>query len=116
VRDESAPYPLFCYCAIWRNETNSFPRSAFLFSRGGEFLQQWDSALERSQPPAPSVSTAKQIVRSVRPQRVPRPVAFLQAGVLEGRTSSRATLVCVGLLLEFLEQALQTAEVCGPEA
>jgi hypothetical protein len=68
------------YLAIWRDEANSFAQLVFLFSRAWEFQQQWDSASERSRHPARAFSLiAKQIGRSILPQRVPRPLAFLQA-------------------------------------
>jgi hypothetical protein len=65
---------------------------------------------------------AKQIGRSILPQRVHQPLAFLQASVLQGRTSSRATLVCVApvsVILKvsaILKQAVQMAAVFAREA
>jgi hypothetical protein len=68
------------YLAIWRDEANSFAQWVFLFSRASEFQQQWDSASERSRHPVRAFSLiAKQIALSVLPQRVPQPLAFLQA-------------------------------------
>jgi hypothetical protein len=77
---ESGPSPRCLYLATWRDETNSFAQLVFLFSRAWEFQQQWDSASERSRHPARAFSLiAKQIGRSILPQRAPRPLAFLQA-------------------------------------
>jgi hypothetical protein len=68
------------YLVIWRDETNSFAQLVFLFSQACEFQQQWDSASERFRHPARAFSLiAKQIGRSILPQRVPQPLAFLQA-------------------------------------
>src|SRR6478672_310892 len=68
------------YLAMWRDEANSFPQLVFSFSRACAFPQQWEAALERFRHPARvSWLIAKQIDRSVLPQRVPQPLAFLQA-------------------------------------
>ena len=89
----------------------------FLFSRACEFQQQWESAPERSRHPARASSLiAKQIDRSVLPQRVPQPLAFLQASVLPERTSSRATWICVALVSWILKEAVQKAAVFAWEA
>jgi len=113
---ESGPFPLCLYLAIWREETNSFAQLVFLFSRACEFQQQWDSASERSRHPARASSLIeKQIDPSVLPQRVPQPLAFLQASVLQERTSSRATWICVALVLPIRKQAVQKAAVCAWE-
>jgi hypothetical protein len=59
---------------------NSFVQLVFLFSLAWEFQQQSDSASGRSRHLARAFSLiAKQIGRSLLPQRVPRPLAFLQA-------------------------------------
>ena len=77
---ESGPSLRCLWLAIWRGETNSFAQLVFLFSRACEFQQQWDSAPERFRHPARAFSLiAKQIGPSVLPQRVPQPLAFLQA-------------------------------------
>ena len=102
---------------MWRDETNSFAQLVFLFSRACEFQQQWDSAPERSRHPArASWLIAKQIDRSVLPQRVPQPLAFLQASVLQERTSSRATWICVAPVSWILKEAVQKAAVFAWEA
>ena len=76
----SDPSPQCLYLAIWRDEANSFAQLVFLFSRACEFQKQWDSATERSRHPARAFSLiATQIGRSILPQRVPQPPAFLQA-------------------------------------
>jgi hypothetical protein len=68
------------YLATWKDEANSFAQLVFLFSRAWEFQQQWDSVSGRSRHPARAFSLmAKRIGRSILPQRVPRPLAFLQA-------------------------------------
>ena len=68
------------YLAISRNLTNSFAQLVFLFSRVWEFQQEWDSASERSRRPARGFSLiANQTGHSILPQRVPLPLAFLQA-------------------------------------
>lgn len=77
---EWGPSPRYLYLAILRDQTNSFVQLVFLFSRVWESQQQSDSASERSRRPARGFSLiAKQIGRSILPQRVPRPLAFLQA-------------------------------------
>jgi hypothetical protein len=63
---------------IWRAETDSFARLAFLFSPAWEFQQQSDSAPERFRHPARAFSLiAKQIGRPFLPQRAHRLLAFL---------------------------------------
>jgi hypothetical protein len=100
------------YLAIWRDETSSFAQLVFLFSQACEFQQQWDWALERFQHPARAFSLIpKQIDPSVLPQRAPQPLAFLQASVSPERTSSRATWICVVLVLWILKEAVQKAVV-----
>ena len=114
---ESGPTPRCLYLVIWRDETNSFAQLVFLFSRACEFQQRWDSASERSRHPARAFSLiAKQIGRSILQQRVPQPLAFLQAWALQQRTSSRATWICVALVLEILKEAAQKAAVFAREA
>jgi hypothetical protein len=89
----------------------------FLFSRACEFQQQWDSAPERSRHPPRAFSLiATQIVRSILPQRAPQPLAFLQASVSPERISSRATWICVVLVLWILKEAVQKAAVFAWEA
>jgi hypothetical protein len=105
------------YLAISRDQTNSFAQLVFLFSRVWEFQQQWDSPSERSRRPARGSSLiANQIGRSILLQRVPLPLAFLQALVLQGRTFSGATWVCVALVSEIPTRAVQTAAVFAWEA
>jgi len=68
------------YLATWKDETNFFAQLGFLFSQTSEFQQQWDSASEGSRHPARAFSLiAIQIGRPNHPQRVPQPLAFLQA-------------------------------------
>jgi hypothetical protein len=101
--------------AIWRGE-DSFPQLVFLFSRACEFQQQWDSAPERFRHPARVSSLiAKQIGPSVLPQRVPQPLAFLQASVSQERTSSRATWIRVVLVSWIRKEAVQKAAVFARE-
>ena len=113
---ESDPALRCSYLAMWRNETSSFAQWVFLFSPTCEF-RQGDLAQERSRHPARASSLiAKQIAPSVLPQRVPQPLAFLQASVLEERTSSRAAWICVALASWILKEAVQKAAVCAFEA
>jgi hypothetical protein len=103
--------------AMWRDETNSFARLVFLFSQVCEFQQQWDSAPARSRHlDRASWLIAKQIDRSVLPQRAPQPLAFLQASVLPERTSSHATWICVLPVSWILKKAVQKAAVFAWEA
>ena len=105
---EPVPILRCSHLAMWRDERTSFAQSVFLFSRACAFQQQWDSALARSRHPArASWLIAKQIDRSVLPQRVPQPLAFLQASVLQEPISSRATWICVALVLLIRKQAVQ---------
>jgi len=105
------------YLAIWRGEANSFPQLVFLFSRICEFQQQWGSAPERSRHPARAFSLIATLIgRSIPPQRVPQPLAFLQASVSPERTSSHATWICVVLVLWILKEAVQKAAVFAREA
>jgi hypothetical protein len=68
------------YLAIWRDEANSFAQPVFLVSPIWEFQQWSDSVSARPRHPARAFSLiAKQIGRSILLQRVPRPLAFLQA-------------------------------------
>lgn len=114
---ESAPSPRCSYFALWRDETNSFARLVFLFSRAWEFQQQSNSAPERSRHPVRAFSLiAKQIGRSLLPQRVPQPLAFLQASVVQKRTSSRVTWVCVALVSGILKQVVRMDAVFSGEA
>ncbi len=109
---ESGPSLRCLWLAIWRDETNSFAQLVFLFSQACAFPQHWDSAPERSRHPARASSLIeKQIDPSVLPQRVPQPLAFLQASVLQERTSSRANWICVALVLPIRKQAVQKAAV-----
>jgi len=76
---ESGPTPRGLDLATWRGEANSFAQLVFLVSRAWVFQQQRDSALERSQLPARGFwLIAEQIARSLLPQRVLLPLAFLQ--------------------------------------
>jgi hypothetical protein len=105
------------HLAIWRDEANSFPQLVFLFSRACAFQQQWDWAPERFRHPARASSLIpKQIDPSILLQRVPQPLAFLQAWALQERTSSRATWICVVLESWILKEAVQKAAVFGWEA
>jgi len=114
---EPGPSPRCPHLAIWTDEANSFPQLVFLFSQAWEFEQQSESAPERSRhPPRASSLIAKQIDRSIRPQRAPRPLAFLQASISPERTSSRATWICVVLVSWILKEAVQTAAVFAWEA
>ena len=109
---ESSPPPRCLYLSIWKGEANSFPQLLFSFSTACAFQQQWESAPERSRHPARASSLiAKQIGRSIRPQRVPQLLAFLQASISPERTSSRATWICVVLVSWILKEAVQTAAV-----
>jgi hypothetical protein len=100
------------YLSIWTGEANSFPQLVFSFSRACAFQQQWESAPERSRHPARASSLiAKQIGRSIRPQRAPQRLAFLQASISPERTSFRATWICVVLVSWILKEAVQTAAV-----
>ena len=113
---ESGPTPRGLDLATWMDEANFFAQLVFLFSRACAFPQHWDSAPERSRHPARASSLIeKQSDPSVLPQRVPQPLAFLQASVLQERTSSRATWICVALVLPIRKQAVQKAAVCAWE-
>jgi hypothetical protein len=102
---------------MWRAETNSFVQLVLLYSQPWEFQQQWDSASERSRHLARAFSLiAIQIGPSLLPQRVPQPLAFLQASVLKGLTSSHAIWICVALVSGILRQAVQKAAVFAWEA
>ena len=114
---EPVPSLRCLYLAMWRDEANSFPQLVFSFSRACAFQQQWESAPERSRHPARASSLiAKQIGRSIRPQRAPQPLAFLQASISPERTSFRATWICVVLVSWILKEAVQTAAVFAWEA
>jgi hypothetical protein len=77
---ESGPSPRCLYLAISRDEANSFAPLVFLFSLVWEFQEQWDLGLAHSRHPAHWFSlVAKQIARSLLPQRARRRLAFLQA-------------------------------------
>jgi hypothetical protein len=68
------------YFAVAWSATDSFARPVFVFLTVGEFQEQSDSELARLRHPLGAFSQpAKQIVRSILPQPVPRPLAFLQA-------------------------------------
>ena len=104
----------FDVCASRFGGTRRTPLLNWCFSFHGlvRFQQQWDSAPERSRHPARASSLiAKQIDPSILPQRVPQPLAFLQASVLQERTSSRATWICVALVSPIRKQAVQKAAV-----
>jgi hypothetical protein len=105
------------YLATWKVATNSFAQPGFLFSWTWEFQQQWDSAPERARHPAHAFSLiATRIRRSLLPQRVRQPLAFLQESVLEVQTSSHATWICVALVSGILKQPVQKAAVFAWEA
>jgi hypothetical protein len=110
---ESVPTLQRSHVAISRDETNPFVQLVFLFSRVYEFQQQSDWASERSRHPARVFSlVAKEIVHLVLPQRVPQPLAFLQASVLQ-ETFSRGTWICVALVSPIRQKALQKAAAFG---
>jgi hypothetical protein len=52
---------------------------------------------------------AKQIDRPILPQRAPQPLAFLPARLLQLRTFSRVTWICVALASVILKEAVPMA-------
>jgi hypothetical protein len=83
---------------------DSFAQPVFVSSPAWELQQQLDSAPERSRYPAAGSSlSAKQIRRSVPAQPVRRPLAFLQASLVQERTSFHAAWIFVAVVLGILD-------------
>jgi hypothetical protein len=76
--DVSDPRPRCSYRATWRDETNSFVPSGFLFLPVWEFQRKLDSAPERSEYPARAPCLiANQTVHSLLARPALQPLAFL---------------------------------------
>jgi hypothetical protein len=72
------PHPRCSYRATWRDETNSFVPSGFLFLPVWEFQRKLDSAPERSEYPARAPCLiANQTVHSLLARPALQPLAFL---------------------------------------